>query len=436
MSGSGELTEREREVLEFVAAGATNKEIASKLYISPNTVKVHLRNIFAKVGVSSRTEATLFAIQTGLVNLDEGGMSVSPSGRSALAVSATPARSLPAQSRWLVVAAAVLLLGAAAVIAFTLNRRSDTEGAISQPQPQGLDESRWIEQPAMRSERSGLAVAVRENQVYAIAGENERGVTGMTERFDPISETWSTLPSKPVPVADVGAAVVGGRILVPGGRLADGEITDILAIYDPQFETWGYGAPLPNPRSAYALVEHEGKLYLFGGWDGNAYRDTVFEYDPELDRWNGLSSMPGPRGYAGAVVAGDAIYVMGGHDGEKALTANSRYFPGRDGDGGNPWEEASPMPGARYAMGITIVADIVHLMGGNGGSNTAQLLKYFPNTNEWEEYASPIKQLWTDLGLVAVETYVYAMGGTYDGMPTAKLVAYQALYTINIPLVP
>ena len=61
------LSDRELDVLRCVARGASNKEIASELSISQNTVKVHLRNIFAKLGVSSRTEATTAGMQQGYI---------------------------------------------------------------------------------------------------------------------------------------------------------------------------------------------------------------------------------------------------------------------------------------------------------------------------------------------------------------------------------
>jgi DNA-binding NarL/FixJ family response regulator len=58
---SDRLTERQIEILALVAVGATNEEIADKLYISPNTVKTHLYNIFRKINVPNRVQASLWA---------------------------------------------------------------------------------------------------------------------------------------------------------------------------------------------------------------------------------------------------------------------------------------------------------------------------------------------------------------------------------------
>jgi DNA-binding NarL/FixJ family response regulator len=62
------LTERETEVLRLLAQGQSNKEIARTLVIGEKTVKTHVSNILAKLGVPSRTQAALYAVRIGLVS--------------------------------------------------------------------------------------------------------------------------------------------------------------------------------------------------------------------------------------------------------------------------------------------------------------------------------------------------------------------------------
>ncbi|MDB6095481.1 MAG: two component transcriptional regulator, LuxR family [Verrucomicrobia bacterium] len=64
-----ELTERELAILQQVASGMSNKEIGRHFFISEGTVKSHLKNIFAKLNVLSRSEATAAAVRRGLVHL-------------------------------------------------------------------------------------------------------------------------------------------------------------------------------------------------------------------------------------------------------------------------------------------------------------------------------------------------------------------------------
>jgi DNA-binding CsgD family transcriptional regulator len=66
------LSDRQIEILQLVGQGKSNKEIAAELFISVNTVKVHLGNIFSKIGVASRTAATLYAIEQGSVKSPAG----------------------------------------------------------------------------------------------------------------------------------------------------------------------------------------------------------------------------------------------------------------------------------------------------------------------------------------------------------------------------
>jgi DNA-binding NarL/FixJ family response regulator len=63
----GDLTPRETDVLRQVVAGRSNKQIANELGISPGTVRIHVSNILAKLGVSNRTAAALLAVDRRLV---------------------------------------------------------------------------------------------------------------------------------------------------------------------------------------------------------------------------------------------------------------------------------------------------------------------------------------------------------------------------------
>jgi DNA-binding NarL/FixJ family response regulator len=66
------LTQREQDVLSLVAEGASDKEIAEALTISVHTVKSHMRNILAKLHLSHRHEAALFALRKGLISPPSG----------------------------------------------------------------------------------------------------------------------------------------------------------------------------------------------------------------------------------------------------------------------------------------------------------------------------------------------------------------------------
>jgi two-component system, NarL family, response regulator LiaR len=63
------LTDREVEILQQMALGKTNQEIADELFLSERTVRTHVTNILAKLGLSNRTQAVLYALREGIAHL-------------------------------------------------------------------------------------------------------------------------------------------------------------------------------------------------------------------------------------------------------------------------------------------------------------------------------------------------------------------------------
>jgi len=66
---SRKLSERELEVLRLVAKGNSNKEIARQLYVTEDTIKLHVRSMLAKLQAADRTQAVVIALQRGLLDL-------------------------------------------------------------------------------------------------------------------------------------------------------------------------------------------------------------------------------------------------------------------------------------------------------------------------------------------------------------------------------
>lgn len=431
MPASGdELSERELEILRLLATGASNKEIAQKLFISANTVKVHLRNIFAKIAVSSRTEAAMYAVNAGLVpsktQTEQEGVATADLGE----VRGERLRKIPL---WVFIAGALLgLILAVVYYQFIVQHAAPAGSNVIGSAP-----PRWQALAPMPTARYGLAAASYGDFVFAIGGHMTDGVTAVVERYDFRDQSWKSVAAKPTAVYEIHAAVIGGKIYVPGGRLASGEVTDVLEIYDPVNDQWQQGAKLPLPVSAYALAAFEGKLYLFGGWDGKQVYSTVYAYDPQQNVWQEKPPMSIARAYSGAAVVGRKIYVLGGYDGQKVLDISQVYLPDQEENNASfVWQEAPGMPEKIYAMGVTSIADIVYVVGGLGeGERCFPAMTYFDQTGEWGEIESPPTDVDAWMGILVRATNLIVLGGKRRAQVLPDTSLYQAIYTVSFPIV-
>ena len=68
------LTKREMEILQLIAQGKTNQEIADELFIALKTTKVHVSNILSKLEVQDRTQAAVYAYQNDIISKEDGGL--------------------------------------------------------------------------------------------------------------------------------------------------------------------------------------------------------------------------------------------------------------------------------------------------------------------------------------------------------------------------
>jgi DNA-binding CsgD family transcriptional regulator/N-acetylneuraminic acid mutarotase len=430
-----ELTERELEIVRAVATGATNQQIAQELMISVNTVKVHLKNIFVKLGIQSRTEVALHAVREGLIEVERPVVpyevvdEAEPLGREPI-------------SRWkrlaLVLAAALaaLLVWLPRVeqvpASTSASEFVDVPGAAGVTGPE-LQVQRWETMAPLPTARSRLAAVYDGGLIYTIGGDTPEGVTGVVEVYDLSTNSWRSGADKPTAVHNAGAGVLGGKVYVPGGYSAEGGVIADLEIYDPQEDSWAQGASMPLGLCAYALAVVENRLYVFGGWDGAKYVASTYEYDPSSDAWSEKTPMPSARGFAAAGAVQGQIHIVGGYDGQQELDRVQRYDPSAEG-GGSPWVELSPMNVPRGGLGVATIAGSLYAIGGGWDGYLAFNERYDPRSDAWSTIETPLVGEWRNLAVVASETRVYALGGWSREFLDTNY-EYMALFTYYLPQV-
>ena len=440
------LSEREMEVAALLVTGASNSEIARDLVISPHTVKVHLRNIFEKLQVNSRTEASHVLLQHGWVVLP--GVEVSiiekpppPEPQPLADVGPTLAR----WQRFYLLAAlliTLLLFVTPRVVGLAqapANLLSDASRGEGEPVAVRL-EPRWelrtpLQQPLMRH-----AMVAADNRLYVFGGEQSAGqITADALAYDLTTNEWQPVAPLPLPLSNLAAAVgPDGRIYVAGGSTPAGgddratTLFDQLLEFDPVLNLWRTVAALPYPVAGAALVADETGVYLIGGWDGGEMRDEIWRYatDPAAGQdWEMLGHLERARAFLGAAAVGGEIYIVGGYDGQRELDLAEVY---------------APETGARRLLpslssprgGISLVYDGLGLYAlGGGWTQPVQTQERFDLATEtWSNFPSPVLGEWRNMGAAAADGQIHMAGG-WSGDYLDLHLQYQSSFRSLLPVI-
>ena len=425
----------------MVTRGASNQQIAHHLVISVNTVKVHLRNIFEKLEVQSRTEASMRAIQEGWVVIADDAAEASEANAAVVKTYLHP-NPLLDLSRWQLIylTTAIFLAATVMIVPLIPTQRPAVRANLpviyvqpDTPAPASTNSSAWVSETSMPSKRASLALVTFDGQLLAIGGVRANNkATRLVEIFDTTTTSWSEGAAKPTATSSISGGVIDAKIYVPGGCTDEGQAVDSLEIYDPRTDSWQQGPPLPEPRCAYGLTVYQDKLYLFGGWNGQRFEDTVFLFDPAEQRWaQSASAMPQAKGYAGAAVLDDLIYVVGGYNGQEEFNQTYVFKP-ETGE----WLQKAPMIEKRGGLGLISAANRLYAIGGGWDQALASSEKYDPATDTWERFESPVTHSWRNMGLAATDNRIYAVGGwngTEEDFMDA-VMSHQFLFQLFLPI--
>ena len=201
-----------------------------------------------------------------------------------------------------------------------------------------------------------------------------------------------------------------GKIYVFGGYT--GVLITTLEIYDPATNSWSYGNPMPvGDRGMGYAIDNNGYIYSFSAL-GESFS---YRYNPVTDTWTQINEPPQAHLWQAAATLGNdgRIYLIGGEGSGASDPLNlvQIYNPAT-----NSWTTGSPMPTARYGLGVVKgPGGFIYAIGGRNSSADGAELDvvevYDPVTNTWSSAAPMPTPRWQFATSVGSDGKIYTIGG-------------------------
>mmetsp|Transcript_12890 Transcript_12890/g.40496 ORF Transcript_12890/g.40496 Transcript_12890/m.40496 type:complete len:434 (-) Transcript_12890:196-1497(-) len=258
-----------------------------------------------------------------------------------------------------------------------------------------------VKQPPLKFGDQGLAM------IYIFGGNDDAKTLNSCERFNPVANTWESLPPITQARSAAAAAVVGDRIYVCGGNHCGQTLSHVEA-FDVVNHVWHPVAPLFKSRSAAGAAELQGRLYVCGGWSGKQALASCERLDPATGQWEALAQMGHRREWPMVTADNDQLYLCGGQDGSEDVSVVELYDPIAQA-----WETLAMSLQCRRNAAIVVVSGLLYLCGGHGhdGRHVLNAVERFdPARCEWETLA-PMQTHRRNAMATMVAGRIYVCGG-------------------------
>ncbi len=400
---NSELSERELQILLLVAQGLSNRQIAGQLDISDNTVKVHVRNIFVKINVASRTEASLYAVRHGLLLVENQPVAPAP------IIEPPPPLMVPADTMrpvlvprwgWLLAAGIVVLIGGGGLVWWTT--QTPVTPVIRQ---QSSAPTRWARLPALPNPQPDQQLVVYAGQLYTFTGNH----SAQWLQFDGVTRTWIVLADLPFVVP------TGAKAWADGAGLWVVGSDDGRGVWRWDGKSWQVQPMLPAGVTVAGVVRVDGSLLVLGQTKTAATMLTTWTLAPQDQSWQpGIDFAPALANPQLVVLEG-VVYLFG--DGAHVWrldAAAQRWVADRD----------LPFVWSRGAV-TTVLGSILVI-----DATTPALWAYVPGQGVVSKQIVPTQ---IALGRQVVTWQAQLIMPNLDG---TVINAYQAVYQTFVPVMP
>lgn len=241
---------------------------------------------------------------------------------------------------------------------------------------------------------------------------------------------WTPCAPMPQPRSGYAVGVLSSRIVFAGGSFWDGDTkkrTSRVDEYDTVTNAWKELSSLPVAVNDPAFVTVGGQMFVFGGSDGPHVLQDVYSFDGSSWKIRSDLRLPEPRIYASAVTDGKRIYIAGGLQNQDDYTSASREVWAIDpSDSSGGWIHLADCPcSPRVNFGAALVHNKIVFIGGlaaktGAPTNLADIWSLDLVTKQWKREGD-LAEGRRAMGISAVDDDVYIFGGYTDSFRTDVL---------------